>query len=156
MNRKCPWRDIRLQGHFYYRKTTGRALGVRFLPGVCFSNQERAMYKIRSAIEPDQGTDIAPEWLFSEVSTRIVFCESLKRVDPKSHDRLRGHLQAAKKELFRLIRKNRRASLSKIVQRLRLDPDGPLPNGLVEKFGQKCSSLIKNERRKREITGRCI
>ena len=43
------------------------------------------MNKDRSAISSDQVTDIPPELLFSEAITRIVFCESLKRADPKIH-----------------------------------------------------------------------
>lgn len=97
----------------------------------------------RSIVGPDREA----ERLFAEAIRGIVFCESLKRADPKSYDRMRGHLQAAKKELFRLIRKERRARFSKVIHRLRLDPDGPLPNGLVEKYREKYNSLIKTERR---------
>lgn len=113
------------------------------------------MRKNRTVAGSDRGINIAPERLFSDAICNIVFCESLKRADPKIHDRMRGHLEAAKKELFRLIRKDRRARFSKVVNRLRLDPDGPLPNGLVEKFNRKYNSLIKIERRACEIDSRC-
>lgn len=103
------------------------------------------MNKVRSAAGRE--TNIILERLFSEAISSIVFCESLKRADPKSHDRMSGHLQAAKRELFRLIRKERRMSFSKVVGRLRLDPEGPLPIGLVEKYNTE----IKTEGRTREI-----
>lgn len=107
------------------------------------------MNKVRSAAGRE--TNIILERLFSEAISSIVLCESLKRADPKSHDRMSGHLQAAKRELFRLIRKERRTTFSKVVQRLRLDPEGPLRIGVVEKYGQRYEGEVKIERRTREI-----
>ena len=59
------------------------------------------------------------------------FLDLLRREHPKIHDRMRGKLESAKRELIRLYRKQQRRELCREVQRLELDPNEPLPADLV-------------------------
>ncbi|MFY9268986.1 MAG: hypothetical protein WAO55_04470 [Candidatus Manganitrophaceae bacterium] len=59
------------------------------------------------------------------------FLDLLRREHPKIHDRMRGKLESAKRELIRLYKKQQRRELCREVQRLELDPNEPLPADLV-------------------------
>lgn len=57
--------------------------------------------------------------------------------NPKSFKRIEGHIQAARREFSSLARRQDRVSLKRLLKRVGLDPAGPYPKNLVEKYGRR-------------------
>lgn len=61
----------------------------------------------------------------------------LRQGDPKIQNRIRGHTQAARREFSGPVRRRERIAFARLLKRVGLDPEGPYPKNLVEKYGPR-------------------
>lgn len=76
----------------------------------------------------------------------------LRQGDPKIQNRIRGHTQAARWEFSGPVRRRERIAFARLLKRVGLDPEGPYPKNLVEKYGPR----IQTRRKKRSLKIPCI
>lgn len=85
----------------------------------------------------DSGRSRRADRMFFDVMNHQETNRFLKQAHPKIYRRIERYIQAARKEFSKLVRRQERLSLARLLKRVGLDPEGPYPKNLVEKYGRR-------------------
>lgn len=97
---------------------------------------DRILRRVSEASPGEEKRTGRLDTIFSSLIGDVELSRILKRKYPKVHNRIEGKLIAAKRELSRLIRREERISFLRLLEHHRLDPEGPYPTALADKYGR--------------------